>query len=461
MEKNLKNEEIKNRVVAIYENLQRKYEEEGLKNKVDKVNYYETLQINSPAGGLELYGTYTVRVINEHEKALYEIYDNNMQLATIDENGRILFSEEYKQDLIDRKELLWTQQLAQIEMTGARLEVPEKLKEEDIEFKEQDIIEEKNKQKENTQLKEQEHEKELSEDEQEEAIAQEMGLSKSEIACKAKIDPKQMVTSGEIENETFEDIIGVKNKYKTIYVINANKNTEGNNKRFAFVGITKEGKVEHIDLPTRGSTIPDRRVYTINRDGSSVKEELVTEMFRINRNKAISVRIGQFGKMEVSYLRRSPGEDKFIGSPIETERQRRTREQVREAMSETNTTKWDLNDTVKNTKEQIGEQGSDKTNLNNIDDKQDNDIALDKNEKITMHDGTTTTLAEEAENLSMNIDEYNNYFEKAEGDCAADKIENIRQEVLDKDEEPTGREDRGGRLTPEEEALLRMQNNNN
>ena len=95
MEKNLKNEEIKNRVVAIYENLQRKYEEEGLKNKVDKVNYYETLQINSPAGGLELYGTYTVRVINEHEKALYEIYDNNMQLATIDENGRILFREEY------------------------------------------------------------------------------------------------------------------------------------------------------------------------------------------------------------------------------------------------------------------------------------------------------------------------------------------------------------------------------
>ena len=461
MEKELKKEEIKNRVIAIYDNLKDKYDKEGSKNKINRVIYYDTLPITSPAGGLELYGAYVVRIVNDKEKVLYEIYDNNALVATVNQDGIFLFEEKYKQDLIDRKEFLWANQVSQMEIYGAKVQEPEELKENDKEFVEQDIIEEKNKKEEEKESKN--DEKELTEDEQEEAIAKEMGLSKEELVCKAKIDPKQILEEGEVDQKSFEDIAGVKGKYKTIYVVNANKQTEGNNKRFAFVGITKEGKVEHINLPTKGTPIPQRKIYAMNRDGSEVKEKQVTEMFMANGDieKGFSVTVGQYGKLEIDYLRRSPGENTFLGSPVETEKQRFTKKPVREEMS-TYTSKYGLNDVVGDTKEQIGELESKTTNLENIDDKPNNDKALDPNEKITMHDGSTTTLADEAEKLGMNLGEYNNCFEKAEGDCPADKIKNVREEIRKQKEskEPMGREDIGGRLTPEEEAWLRMQNNN-
>lgn len=457
-EKLQRQEEIKNRVIAIYENIQKRSEVEENSNKLDRVIYYDTIRLASDEGEIEFYNVYVVRTINPQEKVLYEIYDENMLVATINENGEVEFTEEYKQELLDNKNKLFADRISKMERAGAKLEAPEELKEEDKEFVEQDILQEKKKKEEASKspkenIKE-ENIKELDEAEQEELIAEELGLNKNDLVCKAKINPKQILTDSEMEKETFEDIAGCQDKYEVIYAINANKQTE-KNKRFAFVGITKEGSVEPIELPTRGTTVTDRAVYTINRDGSTVEEKQVTEMFNTkDKNKALSVTVGQYGRLEINYLRRSPEENKYIGSPVETEIQRPTWPQVRKFMNERNTSRQDLKDIIPDAKEQIAEQESEKTNLNNIDENPNNDKALDPNEEIKLHDETITTLRKEAENLNLTQEEYNNYFEKADGDCASDKVMNVRQEILEKEEthEPMGRDER---LTPEEEALLR------
>lgn len=84
---------------------------------------------------------------------------------------------------------------------------------------------------------------------------------------------------------------------------------------------------------------------------------------------------------------------------------------------------------------------------------------MDVDEEITLHSGETTTLRKEAEKYDMAIEQYCDRFELTEGDCPSEKIETVRKEEegpdTDDDDEPGGR---GGRPTPEEEALDRLLN---
>ena len=49
-------------------------------------------------------------------------------------------------------------------------------------------------------------------------------------------------------------------------------------------------------------------------------------------------------------------------------------------------------------------------------------------QEITLHDGTITTLAKEAETFNIAPDEYKKQFAEREADCYADKVELIREE---------------------------------
>ena len=458
-------EEIKNKIIEIYNKLEEDIEEEGKDGQIEKVTYYEYLEIELEFASIGIEGAYVVRFADEQEKVLYEIHDEDMMIATVDENGMVQFSQEYLNEM-KNGELL---------ANGGKFKEPEELQEGDKEMteeeiqeakeeKEQESEEEQEKEDEEKQEQDEEEQEVMAEEEEEEKVAEVMGLEANDITSKSKINPKQiLVDNGELGKESFEDIAGLEEgKYQSIYVVNANRKTD-KNKKFAFVGVTKDGEVEYLDnLKTKGTTQTERNIYSINRDGSAVEEKQTTEMFETGKkDQNLSVTIGQYGIIEVNYLRRSPGENKYIGSEIETQYQRPTRRQVNEFMSKNQTTNTELNKAVRNAEEQMHENSSAKTDIRNIDNDPNNDVALDLNEEITLHDGTVTTLGQEAERLDLTIEEYNNRFEKADGDCAADKISEVRIEEAGEErvhEEHEGREER---LTPEEEAWLRKENGDN
>ena len=290
-------------------------------------------------------------------------------------------------------------------------------------------------------------------------------MNPNEIQNCSTINPTQRLT----DQDTFEDIANVKGKYDNIYVINANKATD-KNKKFAFVGITPEGEVEYLDnLETTGAMQTNVDIYSINRDGSSIQEKQTREMFKVKNSpdKSFTVTSGQYGILEVDYVRKDPNEEKFIGSIVETEHVRPSTEQVKKFMNERRNNKYEIGEAIEKTEEQIGGEKSDKdgelesgtTQLENIDKDDSNDKATNVDEEITLHSGETTTLRKEAEKYDMTIEQYCDRFELAEGDCPSEKIEAVREEEggpdTDDDDEPGGR---GGRPTPEEEALDRLLN---
>ena len=86
----------------------------------------------------------------------------------------------------------------------------------------------------------------------------------------------------------------------------------------------------------------------------------------------------------------------------------------------------ELKDTIDKTEHQLGETSE--TKLRNVDDNPNNDVEIDMDQEITLHDGTITTLAKEAETLNIAPDEYKKQFAEREADCYADKVELIREE---------------------------------
>ena len=455
---NHKQEDIDNRVLEIYNQLKESNHLENI--TIQNITYYNDLTLVQPKNditGMAEQGVYTVKSIDENARVLYNIYNENMQIATVDENGKIQFSEEYMQFLqeIDPRFFETTKKANGKE----QLVLPDEISNEDKIYSTQDIkeIEErKNKKTLEQQNNSEDIKQQDSEEKDIEKMAQVSGMKKEDISSYSTIKPTEKLT----DKETFEDIANVSGKYSKIYVISANGATN-KNRRFAFMGITKDGNAEYIDgLETRGTTTTDREIYSINRDGSTVKEKQTTEMFKTkNEDKMFSVTIGQYGILEVDYLRKSPTENKFIGSSVETQAQRPTTRQVKEFMNTARTTKYEMKEAIQNTREQIKENESETTQLNNIDDNPYNDKSLDIDEIITLHDGTKTTIRKQAEEHGKAPEEYARMMESTTGDCSAEKIEKINMEI-EKREEIQHEEEhlREERTTPEEAALKNMYN---
>lgn len=471
MNKEEKEALIKENMLIIYQQKKSDMEARESKDKIDSITYYETLELfkNENGGGVSKQDTYLVRVITEKEKVMYSIYDENqMQIATVDENGTIKFTdaalEHYEETLL--KSDLGKEMFKNIkEADGkAKFKEPEEQQETDINMT-QPELEENQKQKED-QEEEQKKEEEpaQSKEEELEKIAKKTGMDPKDLTNCSNIKPEQKIT----DQDTFEDIANVKGKYTNVYVINANKSTD-KNKRFAFVGITPEGEAEYIDeLETTGAMQTNVSIYSINRDGSSVEEKQTREMFttKSNPDRRFTVTTGQYGILEVDYVRKDPNENKFIGSIVETEHERPTTTQVRQFMNERKNNKYEIEDAIERTEEQIGgaysekdgELESGRTQLENIDKDENNDQVMDIDEEITLHSGETTTLRKEAEKFDMTVEQYCDRFETAEGDCPSEKIETVREEETEEQEKEEKKEDRGERPTPEEEALDRLLN---
>ena len=430
---------IKQNMLTLYKEYQ-----EGEKNPVDGISYYKQIVLQSDKSPI-MYGVQDVYPVNIKEPAEFYgnrilLYQDGMPIAMIDENSNIRFSNEYLEQMKPLNPSIYAllssmngkhYELPQIQEVSEKLpdinskqEVEDfKLSKEELEnAKQSEAVEQGMSKKENP--KEAENEQELkSEEESMEQIAKQSGITKDDIKSCSTIDPHERIT----DQKSFEDIANVTGKYSKIFVVSANSQTRGNS-LYSFWGMTQDGKMEPVQgLEERQGVNTGKSIYSINRDGSQVKEQQTSALFTMpNQREGFSVTIGQYGIIETTYIRRSPNENKYIGSIVNSSTQKPTTREVQEFMNDSITTDAELKETIDKTEHQLGE--TTETKLRNVDDNPNNDVEIDMDQEITLHDGTTTTLAKEAEALNIAPDEYKKQFAEREADCYADKVELIREE---------------------------------
>ena len=380
---------------------------------------------------------------------IYDIYirDGQIKMGTI-ENGVITFTPEYLQMMMELSpfiyQTLMMQQGKSYEIAEGFVDVsreedgiqlnPMEMSKEDIEKEMQERVGLQGQEK----LTEQDQEPK-DEEQAIKEIAIKTGLSIEDIKSCASLDPKEKIT----DSQSFENLTNTVGKYVKVFPVASNSKTQGTS-RFVFYGITPKGEVEQVPgFEERDGVNTGKEIYSMNRDGSVVKEKQTSALFMLrNGEEGFSVTIGQYGIIEVDYIRKDPTQNKFIGLTLNTYSEKPTTREVQEFMNDARTTDTELTEIIEKTEHQLDEHGSETTLLQNIDDNPNNDKAIDIDEEIEMHDGTVTTLRQEAEKYNMSPEDYIKYFEEARGNCTSDKImdanltiEEERDEDLDRGEQ--------------------------
>ena len=261
------------------------------------------------------------------------------------------------------------------------------------------------------------------------------------LTNKQELDADVRVT----QTETLADMIPeIKEKgIVKVGVVYSDK-AKGQSGRFSFVGIDKNGQIQSIDsLENVEGTTTGQTVMSINsRDGSLVEEEQVAGMVRINgrsktngQEEMLSVRVGQYGILEVDYVRADLSEDKgerYFSAPIETKNQRPTTRAVREAMDKHKNV--EIEDEMDRAEGELERDGD--TRLRNIDDTASNDLVT-PDEVIVLEDGTETTLAKEAEKAKISPEEFTRRYNERGGKTPDEKIEDIHEEIEEEYGAPT------------------------
>lgn len=459
-------EQVKEKISNLYDNLSFNLNEN---EKVADIKYYRELDIVPQEGskmGLSE-NIYLVKreIVKEKEetKEIYELYlEDGQKVAEISENGEIIFDEAYIQLLKERfKELYYKIGIEERKINVKELFEKSEEKE-TLEMLEEEIIENKKEQEEKEESKEQLEDEENKEEELEDENTEELkevakatGMQEKDVRACTKINPAEKIT----DTESFYDIVPSTKKYEKIFVVASSKDTKGNSK-FHFVGVTKDGEAEQIEeLEQTEGVNTSKEVISINRDGSEVKEKQVSALFKVgNYNKGFSVSIGDYGVIEAEYIRRTP-ENKYIGSNINTTTQKPTIKEVKEFMSDTRNPYMQNN--VDKAEEQIEEMESEKTNIRNIDDNENNDVVVDVDEEIKLDNGNITTIRKEAEKLGIELEEYVRRCEEVQADTIEEKIEQVNDEIEEERRQETQNEidEDDGQRTPWGDAYNRMMKN--
>ena len=255
------------------------------------------------------------------------------------------------------------------------------------------------------------------------------------ITNKQEIDPYEKVTG----TENLADMIPeIKEKgYIKIGVVYSNS-SKGQSGMFSFVGITADGQIGTIDsLENLEGTTTGQKITSINnRDGSSVQEEQVQCMLQLEGRSSmngteeyLSVRIGQYGIIEVDYVRAELSMDeekRYISAPIETRSQMPTSKEVKDFMDRSRNV--DMEEELKKAEPEIKRDG--KTRIENIDETASND-KLGPDDIILLDNGETTTLRKEAEKAKVSVEEFIKKYEERTGKTPDEKIEEIHDEIIE------------------------------
>lgn len=423
---------ITDNIVQMYTSLSEEFEERG--QEVDNIGYYKDFEIKN--SGLAISDAYIVKLKDKEdkirdeneqkEKIIYEIRDeDNNLIASVNELGEIQFEEAYLESLREINEGYFDS----LTLDEAEFELPEELGKEDLVLNKEEI-EEKQSQKRIGDISKVIKSKEIN-------SYSEMKTDQTpvfdKVVNKQEIDPNAKVTQG----ETLADMIPeIKQKGIVKVGVVYSDHSKGQNGRFSFVGIDKDGQIQTIDSlqNTQGATTGQTITSINSRDGSVVEQEQVSGLVKIGgrstangQEEMLSVRVGQYGILEVDYVRADLSRDKderYLSAPIETKNQRPTTKEVREVMDKNRNT--EIEGELERADEEIERDGD--AELRNIDDTASND-ELTPDEIIVLENGEETTLRKEAEKAKISPEEFTKRYNERGGKTPDEKIDSIHEEV--------------------------------
>ena len=431
MEKESK-KSITDNIVQMYTSLSEEFEERG--QEVDNIGYYKDFEIKN--SGLAISDAYIVKLKDKEDKIrdeneqkeriIYEIRDeDNNLIASVNELGEIQFEEAYLESLREINEGYFDS----LTLDEAEFELPEELSKEDLVLNKEEIGE-KQSQKRIGDISKVIKSKEIN-------SYSEMKTDQTpvfdKVVNKQEIDPNAKVTQG----ETLADMIPeIKQKGIVKVGVVYSDHSKGQNGRFSFVGIDKDGQIQTIDSlqNTQGATTGQTITSINSRDGSVVEQEQVSGLVKIGgrstangQEEMLSVRVGQYGILEVDYVRADLSRDKderYLSAPIETKNQRPTTKEVREVMDKNRNT--EIEGELERADEEIERDGD--AELRNIDDTASND-ELTPDEIIVLENGEETTLRKEAEKAKISPEEFTKRYNERGGKTPDEKIDSIHEEV--------------------------------
>lgn len=423
---------ITDNIVQMYTSLSEEFEERG--QEVDNIGYYKDFEIKN--SGLAISDAYIVKLKDKEdkirdeneqkEKIIYEIRDeDNNLIASVNELGEIQFEEAYLESLREINEGYFDS----LTLDEAEFELPEELSKEDLVLNKEEI-EEKQSQKRIEDISKVIKSKEIN-------SYSEMKTDQTpvfdKVVNKQEIDPNAKVTQG----ETLADMIPeIKQKGIVKVGVVYSDHSKGQNGRFSFVGIDKDGQIQTIDSlqNTQGATTGQTITSINSRDGSVVEQEQVSGLVKIGgrstangQEEMLSVRVGQYGILEVDYVRADLSRDKderYLSAPIETKNQRPTTKEVREVMDKNRNT--EIEGELERADEEI--ERDEDAELRNIDDTASND-ELTPDEIIVLENGEETTLRKEAEKAKISPEEFTKRYNERGGKTPDEKIDSIHEEV--------------------------------
>ena len=409
---------------------------------VTNIGYYK--DFNFKGSGLAVNDVYvvemkrnsrTLRSRNQREKLMYEIYDkDNVLIATVNEMGEVSYEPEFIKELENISE----EHFKMLTLDETEFELPKKLKKDDIVLNKKEL-DEKSIDKNISDISHMLKTKNInsySEMETDQKIF-------DKITNKQELDANVRVT----QTETLADLI-LELKEKGIQKIGVvySDNIQGQNGRFSFVGIDKDGKMQILEsLENIDGTTTGQKVTSINSiDGSLVEQEQVAGMVKLSdrtntngEEEYLSVRLDDYGTPEVDYVRADlskPEDQRYISAPIETKNIYPTTREVRDFMDRSYNPKIDKE--LERAEPEINRD--EETSIKNIDDTASNDY-LTPDDIILLEDGTKTTLRKEADKAKVSPEEFTNRYNEMSGKTPDEKIDTIQEEIVEEYGAPTRR----------------------
>lgn len=212
---------------------------------------------------------------------------------------------------------------------------------------------------------------------------------------------------------------------------------EGQNGRFSFIGIDKDGQMQRIEsLENTEGTTTGQKVTSINSiDGSSIEQEQVAGMVKINgrsevngEEEMLSIRQGQYGILEIDYVRADlskPEDERYLSAPIETDNLYPTTREVRDFMDRSKNT--EITDELDKAKPEVDRDG--KTQMDNIDNNVSND-QIGEDDIIVLENGSETTLRKEAAKAKVSVEDFVRRYNNRIG-TADERINDIQAEYAE------------------------------
>ena len=420
--KEYKKELIKNNILEIINKANGKDSNKSV-IYLEKFNFLGT--------NLQVSNLYILKEENKDGKSIsLFLGDSNNLIATVDETGEIQFKEEYLEELKDKFGPIFE-----------KLDLEKAYFDENIELEKNDFIAG------NDEIQEMQNEEEFKKVSEKLCIDEikaysEIDSKEKNIETKRKnmgLDTKQEVDvdTRVTQTESLADIIPeAKEKgFVKIGIVYSDNLKGKSNARFSIVGITKEGNIEEIQsLENREGTTTGQNIMSINDREGNIEEENVHGIFRIKgrnerqgQEEMISVKIGQYGTLEVDYVRAELNKDKeerYISAPIETHNIRPTTRETRDFMDRHKNIS--MSEEINKAKPELERDGE--INRNNIDDNPRNDeLGLD--DVIVLKNGNETSLRKEAMKAKVSPEEFKRIFEGITSDTIDGRIEETQEEI--------------------------------